>query len=80
MNRHRFGEGYALYSPDNGMRIWTNHPMTVLKNADYLQIIEITIYNKKVFIINLHLNCKRSNRKFEITELFADIDHMELSH
>ena len=62
------------------MRTWTKRPMTLIKNADYQQIIETFIYNKNVLIINMHLNYKRSKRKLEITELAADINHMELCY
>ena len=80
INKLRLKEGFNISSPNNGLRIWSNNPIVILKNSDHIQIVETTAKKKKVFVINVHLDTKKSRRRHQIDELTADIQHLEHSY
>ena len=76
----RMAEGYILNSDRNYLRIWSAIKLITLKNTSRCQIIESRLPKKQIFIINVHLSNGAAQRKSELLELKAEVDHLKNSY
>ena len=80
MNKLMLKRRFNLTLSDNMLRIWSEKPIIVMKNSNSIQIVETKIKDKRCLIINIHLDCKISNRKKQIKDLADVIDFLLLSY
>ena len=75
----RLGPGFLTESPNRSLIVWSRHKVSILKNLEYLQILEVVAYKKRFIITNIHLDNNPKSRKVQIDEIMYDCLHIKMN-